>query len=161
MADRIGARDHEAHENLLALSDRMGEMQQQMKDMQRQIDVLSSKQQLQRELENEDDGYMSGGVQKSEESVDQFPIIDQIPPAESWDPKPKRLAYVLVPSQPRKEQHSHKPRKQPKRDSTLKTPLKSIEDDPAKSGQPWTEHEHKKIRKGLRKKLSSREIHLK
>jgi hypothetical protein len=111
------------------------------------------------------DGAENEVVFKREETpADQFALIDQIPSSGRY-----RCPQVMVVIDAEEQHEARRSlgkvqqlalREQPPRESTLRTPRSSIEDTHQNAaGSAWSEYEDRKLRKGVKKQLSCKEIH--
>ena len=185
-------RDHEAHENILALHDEIRALREEVASLRRTVVALTHGQRPpvqalsnfaispgvrkyertseDREVNdvpalptNDEDADREADTGDEMSSVDEFAMIDQIPPS---DP-PRPQAYVVIDTREpyealrtSKKSPKLKQRPQPARDVMLQTPHTSIEANNSKSGTLWTADELRKLRKGLKKKLNDRDIQL-
>jgi hypothetical protein len=101
---------------------------------------------------------------REETPADQFALIDQIPSSGRY-----RRPHVMVVIDA-EEQHGARhslgkvqqrvQREQPPRESTLRTPRPSIEETHQNvAGSVWSVYEDQKLRKGVKKQLSCKQIH--
>ena len=118
-------------------------------------------------------------LKREETPVDEFALIDQIPSSGRYQRRQaivvidveeqlqaRRSLEVLQQSEQRAQRHEQRTqraeREQPLHESTLRTPRPSIEDSqPKAAGSLWTQEEDQKVRRGIKKQLSCKEIHRK